>query len=1480
MWSCSTSSTTFLQPPSSPTSPSPPPHSEVSGCCCWPRRTGLSSKVMVSQQPECHTLHSQPVPFNPTTRAVSPGHPQEELFPSSQGPASLAPFCQDDEGPPSCDPPLPVSLDTPPSFPAADIVGRLVQEESNTVYNLKAEDQTHTYNINTMNAYGRKRTIGHHEFDPHRGWVARKAESHPTLTVSVSVCGEAYTTLRLHPPRLLHRHTSTQALMDTGAQLTVAGLALLRYLGVSEQELTPLSNSVRAANGQALELLGGLFITVSGQDSTGETRVTRQQCYIARNASTLFLSKSGCRDLGIVDKDFPTIGGLPSTLAQLEEQVCIQEVNQEVNQEVKQEVKQGTKQEQKTQPELSGYGSKTKLSSKIMKNQIKCEHDDEMKCVCPRRTVAPDVPTSLPFPATEQNREKIKQWILNYYSSSAFNQCECQPLPLMKDTPPLKLFIDPKAVPVAIHKPRPVPIHFQAKVKAGLDRDVALGVLEKVPVGVPTTWCSPMLVTPKKNGEPRRVVDLQALNLASVRQTHATESPYHQAVGIPGGTYKTILDAYEGYHSVPVSPEQTHYLQFLSPWGRYQYRTSPQGFLAAGDGYTRRYDEIVKDFQDYKKCIDDTCLWAQTPEQIFYKTCQYLTLCSRAGIIFNRKKFQYGSKTVDFLGFTITEDSIKPSAEYLEAIRDFPRPTDITGIRSWFGLVNQVAFAFAQTKVMLPFRDLLKPTTRFIWTAELEDAFQQGKEEIIKAVIDGVRSYEMGRTTALCTDWSKFGLGFVLLQKHCSCPGPLPSLTPSPVCCNKWKLVFAGSRFTSKAEARYHPGQGEALSVAWSLHKARHYCLGNPDLVVAVDHKPLLKILGDRHLDDIDDPRMINLKEKTLRYSFKLVYVPGRKHSGPDAASRSPVSKSDHMELAPITLASLTEQQEERGRSTATHLALAGLRQAPTPEEEEDALHREQLALGQAYSCLAALSLTPGQEELLQTNLSALSSPQALSWADISSSAAGDPLLPALASLLRRGAPEDPSMWPQELYPYFSHRLHLSLAGDTVVYKGRAVVPPSLQPRLLDILHSGHQGCTGMLARASQSVWWPGMNTAIQRRREACRGCDATAPSQPAAPPHPLPQAEYPFQMLSSDYFSYAGHDYFILNCRYSNYLSVFHGSPSSEAFIKVLREFFGNWGIPDELATDEGTVYTGSVTQKFLKQFGIKHRISSAYFPHSNQFSEGSVKSAKRMIRENTGSDGKLDTNKFVTALLQHRNTPDRSGTSPAQVVFGRSLKDFFPSKPSSLQLNPEWKLTLERRELALARRHSTRGKELSEHTRTLSPLTPGQVVLVQNQAGNKPKRWDRTGLVVEVKKHDQYLVKMDGSGRATLRNRRFLRPTTPYSRHANPSVDPTGPPQTLLPTTDLLAAPSLKLAPSPDHLSAQVPATLPAVQEQWSEQQEEGEQEQLCQEEQEEQEAVAVAAPSLPGPGPRRSSRTWQPTRLAPGMVRYDQTGDLDWA
>ena len=190
---------------------------------------------------------------------------------------------------------------------------------------------------------------------------------------------------------------------------------------------------------------------------------------------------------------------------------------------------------------------------------------------------------------------------------------------------------------------------------------------------------------------------------------------------------------------------------------------------------------------------------------------------------------------------------------------------------------------------------------------------------------------------------------------------------------------------------------------------------------------------------------------------------------------------------------------------------------------------------------------------------------------------------------------------------------------------------------------------------------------------------------------------------------------------------------------------------------------------------------MSSAYFPHSNTRTEMGVKSSKRLLRMNTGHDGSITNGRFHRALLAHRNTPDPdTGVSPAQVLFGRPIRDLIPIVPGRFKPHEGWRLTQEERERALKVRY-TRGQEAwSEHTRNLTPLQVGDRVLIQNQSGTPKiaKRWDRSGVVLEVGDHDQYHVKVDGSGRLSLRNRKFLRKGVPYQsrkpapRHQLPDV------------------------------------------------------------------------------------------------------------
>ena len=168
-------------------------------------------------------------------------------------------------------------------------------------------------------------------------------------------------------------------------------------------------------------------------------------------------------------------------------------------------------------------------------------------------------------------------------------------------------------------------------------------------------------------------------------------------------------------------------------------------------------------------------------------------------------------------------------------------------------------------------------------------------------------------------DWLYF-------EQRCDCAGV------RPFCCKSgWKVVLVGSRFTHGAGSRYAPIEGEALAVVDALDKARHFTLGCSDLMVEVDHTPLLKVLGDRAFDDIPNPRLRNIKEKSLRYRFRVLHIPGVRNTVANALSRHPVGVAETPDLpndvAAAALAALRSRDDpapprcsQTCASTATEL--------------------------------------------------------------------------------------------------------------------------------------------------------------------------------------------------------------------------------------------------------------------------------------------------------------------------------------------------------------------------------------------------------------------------------------------------------------------------------------------------------------------------------------------------------------------------------
>ena len=297
----------------------------------------------------------------------------------------------------------------------------------------------------------------------------------------------------------------------------------------------------------------------------------------------------------------------------------------------------------------------------------------------------------------------------------------------------------------------------------------------------------------------------------------------------------------------------------------------------------QRYDDIIADVERKTKCVDDTALWDGELEHHWWRMIDFLELVGRNGVVLNYHKFQFAQRDIDFAGFHITDTMVKPQDKFLKAIADFPTPKKTTDIRAWFGLVNHVAHYNRLIELVAPFRVFLGKNKKFEWTNELDKAFHESKKAIIEAIREGVEIFDLNRPTCLHTDFSEIGVGYFLSQKHCNCPGFAPG------CCDHgWHITLAGSRFLKPAETRYSPVEGEALAVAWSLDQTRYFTLGCKQLTIMTDHKPLLGLFKNSSLDDITNPRLFSLKQKTLLWNFTMTHLPGKDNRFPDATSRFP----------------------------------------------------------------------------------------------------------------------------------------------------------------------------------------------------------------------------------------------------------------------------------------------------------------------------------------------------------------------------------------------------------------------------------------------------------------------------------------------------------------------------------------------------------------------------------------------------------------
>ena len=521
----------------------------------------------------------------------------------------------------------------------------------------------------------------------------------------------------------------------------------------------------------------------------------------------------------------------------------------------------------------------------------------------------------------------------------------------------------------------------------------------------------------------------------------------------------------------------------------------------------------------------------------------------------------------------------------------------MTQVRSFLGLVNQLGnFSTDIASLSTPLRELTKKDIVFNWTSEIDKAFTYVKNALTDTPT--LAHFDPDCLSVLHTDAARCnGLGFVLMQQDHD---------------GVDRVIACGSRVVSSAESRYAVGEIELQAVVWAVEKCRVYLMGRTFKQI-VDHKPLVPILNEKGLQDLDG-RLLRLRQRLVHYSFTTEWRKGSDHRVPDALSRAPVGQLEAEDL--LLEKELTEELEVR--VNYVDYTFQDGRGQPVKDLRLEAIRE---------ATRADLEMREVQRFIAEG-------------------------FPTASSKAGRAA------------PYWSVRHSLSEHNGLIMYGHRIVVPHLMRREFLELLHQGHQGIAKTRQLVQETVFWPGISSDILSTVAACHQCEEARPSLPAEPTISTPVIPVPFAEIAAGVFDYAGRKFLVVIDRYSNWWHIYrYGISADSAATKAfLQEWVHLWGKPLRLRTDGGTNFTSQEMKDWLDKKWIEHLVSAPHYPQSNGLAESAVKAAKKLLAV-TQCDNPKDPN-FREALLTLRNTPLADGRqAPAVVVFGgRSIATTLP--------------------------------------------------------------------------------------------------------------------------------------------------------------------------------------------------------------------------
>ena len=286
-----------------------------------------------------------------------------------------------------------------------------------------------------------------------------------------------------------------------------------------------------------------------------------------------------------------------------------------------------------------------------------------------------------------------------------------------------------EAKPFCMTAPRRIPLPLLKKTEAEIQRMVSSNVI--VPIEEPTDWCAPIVVVPKSCGNVRICVDLTRLNQAVKREIYEMPKVETTLGSIAEGRVYSKLDANSGFHQIELDPASVKLTTFVTPFGRFAFNRLPYGITSAPEHFQRRMNQILAGLEGIVCHMDDILVVGVDKAQHDDRLDKVLTRLQESGLTLNPDKCQIAQTSLHYLGQIIDARGINKDPAKVQAIVEYPKPHDVTALRRFLGMVNQLMkFCPNLAELTKPLRDLLKRDNTWTWSTEQQHAFDKVKDEL------------------------------------------------------------------------------------------------------------------------------------------------------------------------------------------------------------------------------------------------------------------------------------------------------------------------------------------------------------------------------------------------------------------------------------------------------------------------------------------------------------------------------------------------------------------------------------------------------------------------------------------------------------------------------------------------------------------------------------------------------------------------------